>query len=195
MKRPISIAIVDNFDSFTYNLFHYLQPLAEKVEVIRNDKLDLEDLAHFDGIVLSPGPGLPSDYPNLKEIILKYGKTVPVLGVCLGHQAIADSFGGKLYNMSEVWHGVERDTIIVREEILFNNIPKTFVSGRYHSWAVSDEKFPDCLTVSARDTNGTIMALKHKKFPICGIQFHPESVLTNHGKMILENWIFMNFPY
>lgn len=189
MKRTISIAIVDNFDSFTYNLFHYLQPLAEKVEVIRNDKVSLEKLLQFDGIVLSPGPGLPSDYPNLKEIILELGKTIPVLGVCLGHQAIAESFGGKLFNMPEVWHGIERETIIIKDEILFKNMPETFLSGRYHSWAVSDERFPDCLTVTARDANGTIMALKHNSYPVLGIQFHPESILTPDGKKILENWV------
>ena len=189
MKKSISIAIVDNFDSFTYNLYHYLQPYADHISVIRNDNIAINQLSEFDGIVLSPGPGLPNDYPVLKEIILKFGKDKPVLGVCLGHQAIAEAFSGKLFNLNQVWHGIERETIVVSDDDLFKNIPKNFQSGRYHSWAVSEENFPVCLSVTARDIDGTIMALKHSDFPIRGIQFHPESILTPHGKKIIENWV------
>jgi anthranilate synthase component II len=189
LKKSISIAIVDNFDSFTYNLYHYLQPFADYISVIRNDKILINKLSEFDGIVLSPGPGLPKDYPVLKEIILKYGKDKPVLGVCLGHQAIAGAFDGKLFNLNQVWHGIERETIVISNDELFKDVPKNFQSGRYHSWAVSDENFPSCLSVTARDKDGTIMALKHSDFPIHGIQFHPESILTPHGKKIMENWV------
>ena len=189
MKKSISIAIVDNFDSFTFNLYHYLQPFADTISVIRNNELHIDDLSIYNGIVLSPGPGLPIDYPILKEIILTYGKSKPILGVCLGHQAIAESFGGKLINLKEVWHGVERKTKVVFDDLLFAGLPKEFLSGRYHSWAVSNEYFPACLTVTARDTDGTIMAYTHNDFPIKGIQFHPESILTTHGKKIIENWV------
>lgn len=189
MKKCISIAIVDNFDSFTFNLYHYIQPFVDTITVIRNNELQLGDLALYNGILLSPGPGLPNDYPILKEIILTYGKIKPILGVCLGHQAIAEAFGGKLLNLKEVWHGVERNTKVVSADSIFKDLPKEFLTGRYHSWAVSDEKFPDCLTVTSRDTDRTIMAIKHNEFSIKGIQFHPESILTTHGKKILENWI------
>lgn len=189
MKKSISIAIVDNFDSFTYNLYHYIQPFADYISVIRNDEVVINQLSEFDGIVLSPGPGLPNDYPVLEEIILKYGKDKPVLGVCLGHQAIAEAFDGKLFNLNQVWHGIERETIVVSDDDIFKNIPKNFQSGRYHSWAVSEDNFPSCLSVTARDRDGTIMALKHSDFPIRGIQFHPESILTPYGKKIMENWV------
>jgi anthranilate synthase component II len=189
LKKSISIAIVDNFDSFTFNLYHYLQPFADNISVIRNNELHIGDLYKYNGIVLSPGPGLPKNYPILKEIILTYGKIKPILGVCLGHQAIAETYGGKLVNLKDVWHGIERETIVVSEDELFKDIPSAFMSGRYHSWAVSDENIPTCLTVTARDSDETIMAIKHNEFPLKGIQFHPESILTLHGKKILENWV------
>jgi anthranilate synthase component II len=189
LKKNISIAIVDNFDSFTFNLYHYLQPLTDKITVIRNNEICVDELTLYDGIVLSPGPGLPKDYPILKEIILKFGIVKPLLGVCLGHQAIAEAFGGNLFNLTEVWHGVERNTKIIYEDVLLKDLPKVFPSGRYHSWAVSNKNLPSCLKVTAQDDDGTIMAIKHNEFPIRGIQFHPESILTPHGKKILENWV------
>ena len=189
MIKNISIVIVDNFDSFTFNLYHYIQPLAKKIEVVRNNKVSLNSLKKYDAIIISPGPGLPKDIPVLKEIILGFAIQKPILGICLGHQAIAEAFGGKLFNMSEVWHGVERDTKVVSEDFIFNDIPKVFKSGRYHSWAVSNDNFPDCLNVTARDKDGTNMALCHNKLNVKGIQFHPESILTPVGKKILENWI------
>jgi anthranilate synthase component II len=189
LKNRISIAIVDNFDSFTFNLYHYLQPFTDTISVIRNNELKIDELHIYNGIVLSPGPGLPKDHPVLKEIILKYGKIKPILGVCLGHQAIAETFSAKLINLKEVWHGVERNTKTVFEDNIYKDLPKEFLTGRYHSWAVSDEKFPSCLTVTSRDTDGTIMSIKHNEFRIKGIQFHPESILTPNGKKILENWV------
>lgn len=189
MIKNISIVIVDNFDSFTFNLYHYIQPLAKKIEVIRNNKVSLNSLKNIDAVVISPGPGMPEDVPVLKEIILEYGAIKPVLGICLGHQSIAEAFGGKLFNMSEVWHGVERETKVVSDDFIFKGVPVIFNSGRYHSWAVSDESFPDCLNVTARDADGTIMALSHKELNIKGIQFHPESILTSFGNKIIENWV------
>jgi anthranilate synthase component 2 len=185
--------IIDNFDSFTYNLFHYFQPLVEQVEVIRYDHIIFHDLAKFDGIVLSPGPGLPSDYPLLKKITQEYGKIKPLLGVCLGHQAIADVFGARLINLPEVWHGVARETCVTLPGGIYEGIPEKFLSGRYHSWAVSSDNFPAELIVTSLDNNGTITSLQHKEFPITGIQFHPESVLSPEGKRILQNWVRLNF--
>lgn len=189
MIKNISIVIVDNFDSFTFNLYHYIQPLAKKIEVIRNNIVSLNSLKNIDAVVISPGPGMPEDVPVLKEIILEYGAIKPVLGICLGHQSIAEAFGGKLFNMPDVWHGVERETKIVSSDFIFNGLPESFNSGRYHSWAVSDESFPDCLNVTARDADETIMALSHKELNIKGIQFHPESILTSFGNKIIENWV------
>jgi anthranilate synthase component II len=181
--------IIDQFDSFTYNLYHYIQPGVEKIEVVRYDQFDPGMENGFDGVVLSPGPGLPSDYPLVKDVILGYGKSHPVLGICLGHQAIAEAFGGMLFNMNEVWHGISRKTIHTGKSILFQDIDTVFFSGRYHSWAVDEASLPACLTITARDDNGTIMALEHDSYPVAGIQFHPESVLTPAGKIIIHNWL------
>ncbi|MBI5539928.1 MAG: aminodeoxychorismate/anthranilate synthase component II [Bacteroidia bacterium] len=185
----MSIVIVDNFDSFTFNLYHYLLPLAKNIEVIRNHKITLNSLKKIDAVIISPGPGMPSDVPILKEIILEYGANKPVLGICLGHQSIAEAFGGELFNLHEVWHGVERETKIVSSDFIFNGLPESFNSGRYHSWAVSDQNFPTCLNITARDVDGTIMALSHKELNIKGIQFHPESILTSFGNKIIQNWV------
>ena len=184
------IAIIDNYDSFTWNLYHYLEPLADEVNVFRYDETDLKILSSFDRIVISPGPGLPSDYPKLKEVIITLGKTHPILGICLGHQAIAEAFGGKLVNLENVWHGIVKHTIITdASEPLFNGLPSDIETGHYHSWVVSSENFPSCLNVTATDENGIILAVSHKKYNVKGLQFHPESVMTPYGKTILENWI------
>lgn len=184
------IAIIDNYDSFTWNLFHYLEPLADEVKVFRYDEADLEKLAHFDRIVISPGPGMPSDYPKLKDIILDLGKTKPILGVCLGHQAIAEAFGGNLENLKNVWHGIVKKThIIDKTESLFVGLPKIIETGHYHSWVVKKEKIPECIKITAEDENGVIMAISHKEYDIKGLQFHPESVMTLQGKKMLENWL------
>lgn len=184
------IAIIDNFDSFTWNLFHYLEPLASKVTVIRYDALFLNELEGFDRIVISPGPGLPSDYPLLAEVITKLGKKKPVLGVCLGHQAIVTAFGGKLKNLKQVWHGITRKTVITdNSERMFRDIPRVIETGHYHSWVAEKETLPGCLRITAEDENGVILAVSHKEYNIKGLQFHPESVMTATGKKQLQNWL------
>ena len=188
MTKNISIIIIDNFDSFTFNLYHYLQPFANKVEVVRNDKIILNKIKNYDGIVISPGPGLPKDIPVLNDII-EFGKLKPLLGICLGHQAIAEHFSCKLFNMQEVWHGVKRKTKIITNDKIFSGLPKIIETGHYHSWAVSDENFSKNLNIIAREENGIIMAISHKQFNIKGIQFHPESILTPMGQKIISNWI------
>ncbi|MBT8278315.1 MAG: aminodeoxychorismate/anthranilate synthase component II [Bacteroidia bacterium] len=183
------ILVIDNYDSFTYNLVHYLEDLDCEVTVVRNDKLTLEDVEPFDKIVLSPGPGIPDEAGLLKPIIAKYAASKSILGVCLGQQAIGEVFGGSLINLDEVYHGVAT-TInqIVNDESLFDGLDKTIEVGRYHSWVVSKD-LPEVLEVTSVDENGQIMSLRHKSFDVKGVQFHPESVLTPKGKQMLKNWI------
>lgn len=183
------ILVIDNYDSFTYNLVHYLEDLNCDVTVVRNDKLELEDAAPYDKIVLSPGPGIPDEAGLLKPIIERYAATKSILGVCLGQQAIGEVFGGTLINLDEVYHGVATNaTIIVDDEYIFKGLDKTIEIGRYHSWVVSTD-LPDVLEVTSVDSNGQIMSLRHKTYDVRGVQYHPESVLTPMGKKILENWI------
>ena len=184
-----NILVIDNYDSFTYNLVHYLEDLDCKVTVKRNDKLVLEDVIPFDKIVLSPGPGIPEEAGLLKEIIATYAPTKSILGVCLGQQAIGEVFGGTLQNLETVYHGVSTNvTVTVDDETLFNGLQKTFQVGRYHSWVVNTD-LPDCLEATSFDDNGQVMSLRHKEFDVKGVQYHPESVLTPNGKQILENWV------
>ncbi len=184
----MKILIIDNYDSFTYNLVHYLEALDCSVTVKRNDQLFLDDINHFDKIVLSPGPGLPDEAGLLKDIIKAYASKKPILGICLGQQAIAEVFGGSLLNLSEVYHGVSSNiTQCVNNEPLFKDVPKSFDVGRYHSWVVTN--LPNSLIATSYDENGQIMSLRHTEFDVCGVQFHPESILTPFGKKILENWI------
>ncbi len=186
MKR---ILIIDNYDSFTYNLVHYLEDLACQVTVKRNDQLTLKEVEPFDKIVLSPGPGIPDEAGLLKEIIKEYAPTKSILGVCLGQQAIGEVFGGSIINLDTVFHGVATSIdIIVDDEPLFNGLKKTIEVGRYHSWVV-DTNLPDKLEATSVDNNGQIMSLRHKKYDVKAVQFHPESVLTPDGKKILENWV------
>ena len=183
------ILVIDNYDSFTFNLVHYLEELECEVTVLRNDKFDLEDIHHFDKIVLSPGPGIPEEAGLLKAVIKRYASSKSILGVCLGQQAIAEVFGGQLINLEEVYHGVHTDiTIIVDDENLFDQMEKTIEVGRYHSWVV-DPNLPETLEATSVDENGQIMSLRHKLFDVKGVQFHPESVLTPNGKQLLKNWI------
>ncbi|MDC0117923.1 aminodeoxychorismate/anthranilate synthase component II [bacterium] len=183
------ILVIDNYDSFTFNLVHYLEELECEVTVLRNDKFDLEDIHHFDKIVLSPGPGIPEEAGLLKAVIKRYASNKSILGVCLGQQAIAEVFGGQLINLEEVYHGVHTDiTIIVDDENLFDQMEKTIEVGRYHSWVV-DPNLPETLEATSVDENGQIMSLRHKLFDVKGVQFHPESVLTPNGKQLLKNWI------
>lgn len=183
------ILVIDNYDSFTYNLVHYLEDLNCEITVVRNDKLDLEDVAPFDKIVLSPGPGIPDEAGLLKAIIEKYAPTKSILGVCLGQQAIGEVFGGTLLNLDEVYHGVATNvTIAVDDEYLFKGLDKVIEIGRYHSWVVSKD-LPESLEATSFDDNGQVMSLRHKEYDVRGVQYHPESVLTPDGKKILENWI------
>src|SRR5437868_5934378 len=200
----MKILIFDNYDSFTYNLVHLVEKiLHQKVEVYRNDQIPLEKVKEFDKIILSPGPGIPEEAGLLLSLIKEYASSKSILGVCLGHQAIGEAFGGRLVNLETVYHGVAtKMKVVSREPIvdsknpsfithrsLFEGLPNEFEAGRYHSWIISDENFPDELEVTARDENNYIMALQHKSFDVQGVQFHPESVLTPLGESILRNWL------
>ncbi len=183
------VLVIDNYDSFTYNLVHYLEDLNCDVTVVRNDKLVLEDVEPFDKIVLSPGPGIPDEAGLLKSIIEKYAATKSIFGVCLGQQAIGEVFGGSLENLDEVYHGVATNvTISVDDEYIFKDLEKDIEVGRYHSWVVSPN-LPDSLEATSFDANGQVMSLRHKTYDVRGVQYHPESVLTPDGKKILENWV------
>lgn len=183
------IVVIDNYDSFTYNLVHYLEAMDAEVTVLRNDEFELEELEDFEKIILSPGPGIPDEAGLLKDVIRKYAATKSILGVCLGQQAIGEVFGGQLINLDEVFHGVAtKIEITVADEVLFQNLPKEFEVGRYHSWVVQSP-LPTDLEITAVDEQGQIMALRHRKFDVRAVQFHPESVLTPNGKQILSNWL------
>ncbi len=185
------LLVLDNYDSFTYNLVHLVKKLgAVSVEVARNDKISVADAGKFDRIILSPGPGIPLEAGNMPAIVREYAPTKKILGVCLGHQCIGEIFGGTLVNMGQPVHGKGTPTRVTDQgEYLFRGLPKTFVTGRYHSWLVDTDKFPETLTITAEDETGCIMALSHKKYDVRGVQFHPESVLTEHGAEILKNWL------
>jgi len=204
----MKILVFDNYDSFTYNLVHLVEKiLHQKVDVYRNDQIHLEKVKEYDKIILSPGPGIPGEAGLLLPLIKEYASSKSILGVCLGHQAIGEAFGGKLVNLSEVYHGVATAIRIVSRESsvvngksnsrltihdsrnLFAGLPDLFDAGRYHSWIVSDENFPKELEVTARDENNFIMALQHKTYDVQGVQFHPESVLTPMGEKIMRNWL------
>ena len=185
----IKVVVIDNYDSFTYNLVHYLEDLNCEVSVVRNDKIHLKDVEAFDKIVLSPGPGIPDEAGSLKTIIQTYAPSKSILGVCLGQQAIGEVFGGKLINLKEVYHGVASPiNILVNDEPLFKNMDSPIEVGRYHSWVV-DRNLPEILEATSEDENGQIMSLRHRIYDVKGVQFHPESVLTPKGKQILKNWI------
>ena len=185
----MKIVIIDNYDSFTYNLSHLIKEIGAEVTVIRNDQFTLNQLEPFDKIVLSPGPGIPSEAGLLLDVIKTYKGRKPILGVCLGHQAIGEVFGGTLENLSDVFHGVATEGTQFSNDYIFDSLPKRITMGRYHSWVVSRENFPTSLEVTAVSDEGQIMALKHKNYDIHGIQFHPESVLTPEGKTIVKNFI------
>lgn len=187
----MKIVIIDNYDSFTYNLSHLVKELGAEVTVVRNDQFELPYLEQFSKIILSPGPGIPSEAGLLLDVIRAYAGKKPILGVCLGHQAIGEVFGGKLENLSDVFHGVATPCHITAEDPLFSGIEKDITIGRYHSWVVSKEQFPDCLEVTAESDEGQVMALRHRALNVRGIQFHPESVLTPDGKKMLQNWLFL----
>lgn len=186
----MKILVFDNYDSFTYNLVQYLERVsAAQIDVFRNDKIPLKEIVKYDKILLSPGPGIPSEAGILLEVIREYAPTKSILGVCLGQQAIGEVFGGKLINLDSVYHGVATEMEVVKDERLFKGIPKKFKAGRYHSWVVDANNFPAELEVTVKDENGYIMGLRHKKYDVRGVQFHPESVLTEHGLEMIRNWV------
>ena len=191
----MKIVIIDNYDSFTYNLAHLIKELGAEVTVYRNDQPEVQALIdnanniEFDKIVLSPGPGIPSEAGLLLDVIRTFAGKKPMLGVCLGHQAIGEAFGAKLTNLSDVFHGVATEGTQFGNDPIFAGLPKRIVMGRYHSWVVSKDGFPSCLEITAESDEGQVMALRHKEYDIHGIQFHPESVLTTEGKTMLDNWL------
>ena len=189
MKRPLRVVVIDNYDSFTYNLVHLVRQLGADVTVYRNDQFALADLEDFDKIILSPGPGIPAEAGLLLDVIRTYAGRKPILGVCLGHQAIGEVFGGSLTNLSEVFHGVATEGTQLQNDPIFAGLPRRITMGRYHSWVVDRDTLPPCLEVTAESDEGYIMALRHRDYDIHGIQFHPESVLTPQGGTIVSNWL------
>ena len=189
----MKILILDNYDSFTYNLVHYIEDeLGEDVDVYRNDEIDLEAVAAYDLVVLSPGPGLPADAGIMPDLIQRYAGEKVIFGVCLGHQAIGEAFGGSLHNLSQVHHGVETDMVrTLEDDVLFADVPQNFRAGRYHSWVIDPKTLPEALAITATDAAGGIMALRHRHLPIFGVQFHPESIMTEHGRLMIRN--LLNF--
>ena len=187
----MKVVIIDNYDSFTYNLSHLVKELGAEVAVVRNDQFRLEELEQYSKIILSPGPGIPSEAGLLPDVIRTYAGRKPILGVCLGHQAIGEVFGAKLENLSDVFHGVATPCHIVADDPIFSGLERDITIGRYHSWVVSREDLPDCLEITAVSDEGQIMALRHRELNVRGIQFHPESVLTPDGRKMLQNWMFL----
>lgn len=185
------ILIIDNYDSFTYNLVHYVNEYNEhQTDVYRNDQIELSEINNYDGILLSPGPGIPSEAGRLLEIIDRYKETKRIFGVCLGLQAIAEVFGGSLLNTAKVYHGVATTiNILEPAHYIFNGLPASFQGGRYHSWVVKKDSVPSCLRTDALDDEQYIMAMSHRELDVCGVQFHPESILTPQGKEIVFNWL------
>ena len=189
-KKMTRILVLDNYDSFTYNLVYIVRQLGYGVQmdVFRNDKITLDEVANYDTILLSPGPGIPSEAGIMPELLKKYAATKSILGVCLGHQAIGEAFGGSLINLSEVLHGVASE-VTVQDDLLFKDVPKTFKIGRYHSWVIDESTLSPDLEVIGRTPDKQIMAVRHKQFDVRGVQFHPESILTENGVKIMQNWL------
>lgn len=185
------ILLLDNYDSFTFNLFQLVGEVGGVMpDVFRNDKISLDEVEKYDKILLSPGPGLPSEAGIMPELVKRFAPTKSILGVCLGHQCIAETFGGRLENMERVCHGFGIETVVTApDETLFRGVSETFLSGRYHSWTVSPAALPACLQITAKDAENRVMALRHREFDVRGVQFHPESVLTPEGAVILKNWL------
>lgn len=183
------VVIIDNYDSFTYNLAHLVKELGVAVDVLRNNRFELKELERYDRIILSPGPGVPEEAGLLLDVIRIYSGKKPILGVCLGEQAIGQVFGGQLVNLSKVYHGIQTEIQLTEPDYIFRGLPEKIHVGRYHSWVVDTEGLPEVLTVTAVSPEGQIMALKHREYDVRGIQFHPESVLTPDGKQIIKNWL------
>lgn len=188
-KKPMKVLVIDNYDSFVYNLVHYLEEMDCEVTVRRNNELDLEEVEDYDKILLSPGPGIPDEAGLLKQVISTYASKKSIFGVCLGQQAIGEVFGGRIINLEEVYHGIaSKIKLSVTDEPLFTGMDPEMEVGRYHSWVV-EKGLPDCLEATSFDENGQVMSLRHRLFDVRAVQFHPESVLTPHGKQIIRNWI------
>lgn len=186
----MKILVIDNYDSFVYNLVHYLKELRCETYVVRNDQIDLESVPDYDKVLLSPGPGIPEEAGQLLEVIRRYGQEVPMLGVCLGHQAIGQAMGAQLVNLETVYHGVATKAYRTKtKDPLFEGIPDSMEIGRYHSWVVDQQDLPEALEITSRDDEGRIMSMRHRDFDLTGVQFHPESVLTPDGKQMIRNWI------
>lgn len=185
------ILVLDNYDSFTYNLVHYIESSGKyDVEVFRNDEISLDEVDRYETIILSPGPGLPKDAGILKAVIKKYASSKKILGVCLGMQAIGEVYGGKLENLAQVYHGVSTQlSVIDSNDVLFKGLPESFNIGRYHSWIISSKDFPEELVVTSQDENHQVMSLRHKEFKLYGVQFHPESILSEYGKELISNFL------
>lgn len=188
----MKILVIDNYDSFTYNLVHYIENLIDNdtVKVFRNDKIELNDVEEYDKILLSPGPGIPNEAGICLDLIKRYAPSKSILGVCLGHQAIGEAFGANLINLDTVYHGVATPVhVVTADDYLYSELPTTFDVGRYHSWIVDRNGLPDCFKINSLDDQGFIMGISHKEFDVKGVQYHPESVLTDHGMKIVENWL------
>ena len=185
----MKVLVLDNYDSFTYNLVHILRELGVGLDVYRNDQIGIDEVDQYDKILLSPGPGVPSEGGIMPELLDRYKDKKSILGVCLGHQAIGESFGGQLHNLSTVFHGIVTDIEVIKKDELFNGIPDKYKVCRYHSWVVSQEGFPEDMIITSQDSEGTIMSIKHAEFDVRGVQFHPESVMTEHGIQLMKNWI------
>ncbi|MBV6644658.1 MAG: aminodeoxychorismate/anthranilate synthase component II [Cyclobacteriaceae bacterium] len=185
------VLVIDNYDSFTYNLVHILRELgySDRMDVFRNDKIEVSKVDQYDHILLSPGPGLPADAGIMPAVIQRYAPTKNILGVCLGHQGIGEAFGAKLFNLPIVFHGVTTAVNIVEVDKIFSDLPESFEVCRYHSWAIDNQKLPAELQVTATDDHGNVMGLRHRQFNVRGVQFHPESVMTEHGIKMIENWL------
>lgn len=188
----MSLLILDNYDSFTYNIVHAVREAGLNPDVVRNNKITLPEVAKYDKIIISPGPGIPSEAGILMDLLREYAGKKSILGVCLGHQAIGEAFGAKLENLSDVFHGVQTPVKVVAHDYILDGMGDEFPVGRYHSWIVSDEELPECLVVTSRDKDGKIMSLRHKDYDVHGVQFHPESLLTPGGDRIIHNFLTLN---
>ena len=189
----MKILVIDNYDSFTYNLVNYLRELSGlEIDVFRNDKIKLDEVGKYDKILISPGPGVPNEAGITIDLIKRWAPEKSILGVCLGCQAIAESYGGEIFNLENVYHGIATNMIVSdSSDRLFKEIPENFMAGRYHSWVIKEESLPSDIKITARDEKGMIMAVSHKEYDLKGVQFHPESVLTKHGKQMIANWLDM----
>ena len=187
----MKVLVIDNYDSFTYNLVHILRELGagDQMKIVRNDEFELEEVEAYDHILLSPGPGLPKDAGLMPEVIKRYAPSKNILGVCLGHQGIGESFGATLLNLPQVYHGMVTPIEITKEDSLFEGLPSSFDVCRYHSWVIEKGSLPDTMEITSVAENGNIMSIKHKEYNLRGVQFHPESIMTEHGKRIMQNWL------